>query len=167
MEPKSTHVIRTVLLADCPETIPTLAQWFRSQWSDYYATRSVADIVQDFHAELNRNRLPLRLVAFVDGRVAGTASLREQAMKGLPEFTPGLGGLFVVEQYRNLGIGTKLVSAAMKIARDLGYDNLYAATMAASGILERLGWKLVRLVQHDNEHVGLYSCHLTTATERT
>jgi hypothetical protein len=76
-------MIQIALLADCPETVPTLAQWFRAQWPDYYAARSEAEMAQDFHTELNRSSLPLRLVAFVDSQLAGTASLREHALNGL------------------------------------------------------------------------------------
>lgn len=153
-------MIQISLFADCPETVPTLAEWFRAQWPDYYAARTVADVAQDFHVELNRHRLPLRLVAFTDGQLAGTASLREYALNGLPEYTPGLGGLFVVEHYRNLGIATELVRTGMDVAREQGHKNLYASTIAASGILEKLGWKLVKLVQHDHEQLALYACQL-------
>jgi hypothetical protein len=48
----------------------------------------------------------------------------------------------------------------MNVAREQGYKSLYAGTVAASGILEKLGWELVKLVQHDNEQLGLYSCQL-------
>ena len=159
-------MIKIALLADYPDVIPTLAQWFRHQWPDYYAERTFADIAQDFDVELNLNSLPLRLVAFADGQVVATVSLREQALKDLPEYTPGLGGLFVVEGYRNLGIATELVKAGMDVARQQGYKSLYAGTVAARGILEHLGWKLVKLVEHGDEQLGLYACQLQPLEEQ-
>lgn len=35
-------------LADYLDAIPTLAKWFRDQWPDYYAGKSLEEIEQDF-----------------------------------------------------------------------------------------------------------------------
>ena len=71
-------MIDIAFLADHPETIPTLAGWFRAQWPDYYAGRTSAEVAQDFYAEAQHNRLPVRLVAFADGAPAGAICLRQQ-----------------------------------------------------------------------------------------
>lgn len=147
-------------LADRTDTIPVLAEWFREQWPVYYAGRSLAEIAQDFHGEAQRNGLPVRLLAFVDGELAGTITLREQAMHDLPEYAPGLGGLFVPERQRGRGVGTELVRAGMELARSQGYRQVYATTVNARGILERLGWSLIREVWHDGEQLRLYGCQL-------
>ena len=77
-------MIKIDFLADQPEAIPTLTQWFRDQWPEYYA-------------EANRDGLPVRLLAFADDVLAGTVTLRNQALRGFPEYQPGIGGLFVAE----------------------------------------------------------------------
>ena len=153
-------MIEIAFLIDHPETIPTLSQWFRAQWPDYFAERTLADIAQDFHAEANRNSPPVRLVAFADRELAGTITLRQQAIWTLPEYRPGLGGLFVPEQYRGQGIGTELVRAGMKVAQEQGYETVYATTVAAQGILERLGWQLVREIVHGDDNQLLFECAL-------
>jgi GNAT superfamily N-acetyltransferase len=150
-------MIEIAYLVDYPDVIPTLVQWFRAQWPDYYAHRTPTVIAQDFYEEANRNGLPVRLVAFADGELAGTVTLRERAFQVFPEYHPGLGGLFVEEQYRGCGIGTELVKAGMKVAREQGYQTIYTTTVTASSILEHLGWKWLRNISHENEHVGLYS----------
>lgn len=157
---KREQVIEIALLADHPETIPTLAQWFRAQWPEYYAGRTLADIAQDFHAETNHDRLPVRLVAFADGELAGTITLRVHALQALPEYRPGLGGLLVVEQQRGRGIGTGLVHAGMHVARAQGYAAVYTVTATAGGILWRLGWQRIQQIEHGDEHLVLYSCDL-------
>ncbi len=153
-------MIEIAFLVDYPETIPTLTHWFRAQWPEYYIERTPADIAQDFCSEANRDRLPVRLVAFADGELAGTITLRDQATWTLPQYHPGLGGLLVVGRHRGRGIGTELVRAGMNVAREQGYERVYATTVAARGILERLGWKLVQAVSHDDEQLLLYRCEL-------
>jgi GNAT superfamily N-acetyltransferase len=147
-------------LVDHPETLPTLAGWFRAQWPEYYAERTPAEIAQDFYEEANRDGLPVRLVAFAGGELAGTITLRAHAAWALPEYHPGLGGLLVVERHRSRGIGTELVRAGMIVAREQGYKKVYATTVNARSILERLGWTFVRAVSHGDEQLMLYSVEL-------
>ena len=153
-------MIEIALLADYPETIPTLTQWFRAQWPQYYAARTLADIANDFHLEANRDSIPVRLVAFANGELAGTITLRERAIKTRPEYHPGLGGLFVLDEFRGQGIGTELVKVGMKVAQEQGYNNVYTTTVTARNILERLGWQLLKEILHGEEHLALYRYEL-------
>ena len=154
------NMITIDFLADHPETIPTLAKWFREQWPDYYADMSQAEMEQDFLSEAFRDRLPARLIAFEASELAGTIVLREQGSETLPEFRPELGGLYVVEVHRGRGIGTELVRAGMKLALDQGYETVFATTVLAAGILERLGWEFVKTVTHQDGQLPLYRCKL-------
>jgi len=157
-------MITIALLADHPETLPTLAQWFRAQWPAYFAGRTPEAMAQDFHAEAQRHGLPVRLVAFVDdGTLAGTVVLRERAMEALPETTPGLGGLFVTEAHRGQGVGSELVRACMKVARAQGYASLYAGTATADDLLARLGWQPLKTIQHGDEDLTIYACTFPSA----
>jgi len=147
-------------LADYPDSIPTLAKWFRAQWSDYYADWSQEEMEQDFLEDASRDRLPIRLVAFESDELAGTIILRGNGSETLPEFQPELGGLYVVETHRGQGIATELVRAGMKLALDQGYTTVHATTVTASGILERLGWEFVKTVIHSDGQQALYRCKL-------
>jgi RimJ/RimL family protein N-acetyltransferase len=153
-------MITISFLADYPETIPTLAKWFRDQWPDYFADWSDAEMQADFLEDVSRDRLPIRLVAFESGELVGTIILRENGNESLAAFQPELGGLFVVASHRRHGIGAELVQAGMNVARDLGFETVYATTTAAAGILERLGWAFVKTaVYQDGEH-ALYGYNL-------
>ena len=154
------HMITIGFLADYPETVPTLAKWFRAQWPDYYADRSQEEMEQDFLSDASRDRLPVRLLAFESSELAGTIVLRERGSETLPEFEPELGGLYVVEAQRGHGIATELVRTGMKVALDQGYETVYATTVVAAGILERLGWELIKTVIHQDGPLGLYRCKL-------
>jgi len=146
-------------LADYTDTIPTLAKWFRAQWPDYYADMSQEQLEQDFLEDVSRDSLPSRLVAFESNELVGTIVLREQP-RFSPEFQPELGGLYVVEAHRRHGIATELVRAGMKVALDQGYKTVFATTVVAAGILERLGWEFVQTVIHEDGPLALYRCKL-------
>lgn len=147
-------------LADHLETIPQLASWFRVQWPDYYAKWTEAELEQDFLEDASRVRIPIRLVAFEANELAGTIVLREQGTEGSSEFSPELGGLYVVEPHRRHGIGTELVRAGMDVAREQGYETVFATTVVAAGILEGLGWEFVKTVIHQDGELALYRCKL-------
>lgn len=153
-------MIEIAYLADHPEEIPILVEWFRAQWPSYYAERALADIAQDFYAEANRTGIPIRLVAFADSELAGTITLREHALWDFPEYQPGLGGLFVAEKQRGRGIGTELVRAGMQVAREQGHEMVFTTTVTARGILEHLGWQRSRVVSHGDEQLNLYRYEL-------
>ena len=153
-------MIRISFLADYPDTIPTLVKWFRAQWPDYHAAISDEEMKQDFLEDAARDRLPIRLIAFESNELAGTIILRENGSEMLPDFQPELGGLYVVESHRGHGIATKLVQAGMKVAREQGYETVYATTVAAAGILERLGWEFLQTVVYQEGPTALYRCKL-------
>ena len=152
--------IKIAFLADHVDAVPTLAAWFRAQWPDYFARQTPATVERGFQEQAQRDRIPTRLVAFADGALAGTIVLRERALPGQPATHPGLGGLFVPARYRTRGIGSALIRAGMNVARVQGYGSVYAATAAAGGILERLGWTAVREIIHGDERLTLYRCEL-------
>ena len=147
-------------LADYPDTIPTLMKWFRAQWPDYHAAMSDKDMEQDFLEDASRDRLPIRLIAFESNELAGTIILRENGSDMLPKFQPELGGLYVTESHRGHGVATELVRAGMQLAREQGYETVFAKTVAAAGILERLGWEFVKTVIHQDGKLSLYRCKL-------
>lgn len=147
-------------LAEHLDTIPTLVKCFRSQWPDYYQNKSEAQMMQDFLSEAARDRLPSRLVAFESEAFAGTIVLREYGIETLAEFQPELGGLYVLEHVRGRGFGTELVRSGMKLAENLGYKTVYATTISAANILIRLGWEMIKKVDHQDGQLDLYRCKL-------
>jgi GNAT superfamily N-acetyltransferase len=147
-------------LADHLDTISTLANWFRAQWPEYYADMSQEEMEQDFLEDASRDRLPIRLVAFKSGELAGTIILRDNETEMLPDFQPELGGLYVVETHRNQGIATMLIRAGMQLAREQGYETVFATTVAAAGILEHLGWEFLQTIVYQDGPTGLYRCKL-------
>jgi hypothetical protein len=44
----------------------------------------------------------------------------------------------------------------MRLAFDQGFPMVYAATVAAAGILESLGWEFIKTVVHSDGQLALY-----------
>jgi GNAT superfamily N-acetyltransferase len=149
-------MIEVAYLADHLEVVPQLAQWFLKQWPEYFREKSLDEIESDFYAEANRINIPIRLIALIRGNLAGTIVLRERAFNPLPKYTPGLGGLYVSEPYRQRGIGTELVRTGMKVAKEQGYENIFAGASTAQRIFETLGWEPIASVREGPEQVVLY-----------
>jgi N-acetylglutamate synthase-like GNAT family acetyltransferase len=147
-------------LADYSDTIPTLAKWFREQWPGYFGDWSDEEMAADFLEDCSRERLPIRLVAFVSGELAGTIVLRENGNEALQEYQPELGGLYVAGVQRGLGVGSELVAAGMAVARELGFEVVYATTVNAKGILERQGWEFIKTAVKEDGELSLYRCDL-------
>lgn len=102
-------MITVGFLADNLDTIPTLANWFRHQWPEYYADMSQAELEQDFLTDASYDRLPIRLAAFASAQLAGTIILRGNGTYMPAELQPELGGLYVVALYHGRGIATELI----------------------------------------------------------
>jgi RimJ/RimL family protein N-acetyltransferase len=148
------------LLADRLQATPVLTGWFRGQWPDYFASRSDSEMEQMFLAEASRGHLPCRLVASEGSELVGTIVLRDNGTETSPEFQPELGGLFVPECRRCHGTGTELVKAGMRLALDQGYETVFATTVSAARIFERLGWQFAKTVVHSDGPLSLYRCKL-------
>jgi amino-acid N-acetyltransferase len=103
---------------------------------NYYAEldkmlfRSLADIYEN---------LQTFTVAEIDGKVVGCCAL-EIIWSDLSEIK----SLAVDKDYTGKGIGGKLVSAALKKARQLGLPKVFALTLKP-GFLKKLGFKTVKM----------------------
>ena len=93
--------------------------------------------------------LPRVLVATRSGALMGSVNLVAQEMAIRPPFTPWLGQLFVRENCRAEGIGTRLVDAAISHAGALGYGALFLFTSGAlPGYYRKRGWTDVETVDY-------------------
>jgi GNAT superfamily N-acetyltransferase len=135
------------LLADHPEAITTLKKLFESEWEPYYGAAGPGDAETDIKNSANRTELPITIVAIVDGNICGTAALKMESVTTYPDFFPWLAGLLVAPAYRRQGIGEQLITEIEKLAKQLGYKEIYVGTGEKSGMseitLDRRSWKFI------------------------
>jgi len=147
--------ITTGLLIDHAEVLSDLVDLFESEWADWYNPRG-ASARADLTERLERNRLPLGIVAFIDGQLAGTCALTASSGGLVTERSPWIGGLLVEPNLRQQGAGLALVERAKVEARRLGFARLHALTAEARGLFEHGGWRLAENVEVGGKAHGIY-----------
>ena len=109
------------------EHLPRVAAWIHGA----FWTRSGKGV--EFVADLLRqadspDRIPLSLLAQVDGEPAGTVNLIACDSKTRPDLTPWLAALFVSPEHRETGIATALVRRLIAEAGRLGCAEMFLET---------------------------------------
>jgi GNAT superfamily N-acetyltransferase len=148
--------LRISYLADHPEAVPVLKEWFQTEWADYYGPTGPGDAERDLIAYSSREKLPVGLVAFCEDRLCGIAALKPDSISTHTHLCPWAAAGLVAPGFRRRGIGASLVSALEDVARDLGYSTIYCGTSTAIGLLTRNGWEFMERVSCSGEDVSVY-----------
>ena len=130
-------------LGDHQEVIPVLAAWIFDEWSYLYPEMALQDVVSLFRERVNREMLPLTLVAFEAGEPVGTVSLRTFDMETRSDLQHWLTSLYVVKPWRRMRIGSNLIKTAEKKAAKLEICKLFLFTtdvILPALFYSRLGW---------------------------
>ena len=105
--------------------------------------KSVDEQMEKISERVNTDRLPLAFVARVDTVPVGTASLKIQEMSTHKHLYHWLGPVYVVPEYRNMGIGSALIKRAEAKAKELGVQTLYLHTPDKERFYLHRGWETV------------------------
>ncbi len=137
-------------LADHPDVIPVIARWLFDEWGHRSPDGSIEGLVGDLRDRLQRDALPLALLAHEDKEPIGTVSLKIREVEVRPQYEHWLGALFVTEPRRRTGIGSLLVGAAADEARRLEISELYLYTRRreTERLYARLGWAEVERLEY-------------------
>jgi GNAT superfamily N-acetyltransferase len=117
--------MRTALLADHPEQLPTVADWIYREWASRRPGSSPQQVAERLRPHLGRDRLPLMVLA-LDGAAC------------------------VPEARRGAGIGSMLVGAAEAEAARLGVRTLHLFTPDRQRFYAALGWA----IHEETVHAG-------------
>jgi GNAT superfamily N-acetyltransferase len=134
--------LRFEFLADRPAALPLLAKWYFGEWGHLNPATSAERIAAKLSESMNRDSIPLVMLAILDDQVIGSAELKYREMTIYPEKEHWLGGVFVVPKHRGKGVAAQLIDAVVDTARTLGVDMLHLQTERLDGGLYRkLGWQ--------------------------
>jgi predicted N-acetyltransferase YhbS len=130
-------------LADCQEVVSIIATWIYNEWSNLYPEMTLQNVVFFLRERMNKEKLPLTLVAFDAGEPVGTVSLRTFDMEARRDLPYWLTSLYVSKPWRRRGIGSKLIESAENKAAELEIDKLFLFTTDAAlpeHFYSKLGW---------------------------
>jgi len=128
-------------LADHHEAIRPVSDWLVAQWGTDKSPVAVDEFADSLRSEMNRDRIPVQIVALVEQRVVGIAMLKKHELRALhPELTNWLGSVFVDPQFRSRRIASLLVEKIEQMARNLDIRVLHLQTEdLTGGLYARLG----------------------------
>ncbi len=132
-----------IYLADQPDLLPILADWFYDEWGCGDPNSSPESMRRLLGNYLNRDQVPLTIVLLRDGEPIASASLKIQEMETHPQYLHWLGGVYVRPQYRNEGFGSQLVEYTANEAVNLNIEQLYLYTRNHEDFYTRLGWQVI------------------------
>lgn len=145
--------IEIKFLADCEEHIPALSiLWYEEISRHWVPDASIEKATERLKTHLNKEKIPMALVAVYENNPIGMACLR--ITDGIqPGVTPWLGSLVVDPKFRGNKIGEILIEAVKIQAKSFYYDMLYllAFDPTIPNWYSRLGWQSIgedRLLGH-------------------
>jgi GNAT superfamily N-acetyltransferase len=149
--------VRIEYLSDHPAVLPTLKQWFETEWPSYYGPGCRGNAERDLAEYANGATLPVGVVAFLGNEICGVAALKSESIGTHSHLTPWAAAAMVPRDRRGRGIGTELIRALEHEAKRRGYDRIYCGTSTAMHVLERLRWQLMEQIVYDGDNVSLYA----------
>src|SRR5262245_27965706 len=127
-------------LADMPDSIAVLAEWFHAEWH-HYDRRTVFQIEAQLRECLNRESLPITFLALRGADVVGTATLDTSDLPPYDDPPPWLASLYVLPSWRRVGVGRALVQLIVAFAKERELSPLYLWTPGSTRLYEDCGWK--------------------------
>jgi GNAT superfamily N-acetyltransferase len=142
-----------IFLGEKPEFVPLIAAWYFEEWG-HQSGDSLEKTKERVSGMLNQDKLPLHILAMEGNEVLGVAQLKYREMTIYPEKKHWLGGVYVAPSARGRGVGTKLVTKALELAKAFGVSTLYLQTeQLDGGIYSALGWNPIEETDYNGVHV--------------
>ena len=134
--------LRFEYLVDRPDDIPQVIKWWHSVWADRMGD-DLQKSMDQIRIALNRDELPIHILAILHGKAVGVAALKLQELEELfPDKRYWLGSVFVDEHHRGNKTASDMAIKIVDLAKNMGLPHLYLQTMNLNGgLYAKLGWE--------------------------
>ncbi|MBK5108811.1 MAG: GNAT family N-acetyltransferase [Anaerolineales bacterium] len=155
-----------IYLADQPQLLPVLADWFYAEWGHHNPQGSKQSMQDELRGNLNKDRVPLTIVWIQGSKPVASASLKIREMDTHPQYLHWLGGVFVHPDFRAQGIGSQVVEFTAAQASRLKVAELYLYTRNHENFYARLGWRVIEEPVYEGRVVSIMKRKLTVASRK-
>lgn len=117
-------------------------------WKKFNPALDRVKVEKEFKEEYSvcKDKIPLGVALFMDGRLVAFCRLRVTNLKCCLELSPWISGLFVLPEFRGLGLGKMIVDEMCDIAKRLGIKIMYVWTDQTPDFYVKLGFEFLRTV---------------------
>jgi N-acetylglutamate synthase-like GNAT family acetyltransferase len=142
--------INIKLLQESPEHFAQVAAWHHQECERQGLQSTIATRQQRLLTHVQRNSIPKTLIALQGKKILGCVSLvtynyRTNNMVSTTNPSPlWLSNLFVVQEWRQQGLGNLLIEAAKKYAVDFGVTELWLSAAEFTDYYQKRGWAIIR-----------------------
>jgi len=141
--------MKLVFLADHQQAIPTIANWYYTEWGYLSKDSSIATVTEKLQTYLNSDKIPLIILAIDNNEIIATSQLKYHEMDIYPDMEHWLGGVYVAEKHRKKGIAKIVIDKILSISSQLGVRTLYLQTERLDGgLYSKLGWQPIEQVNY-------------------
>ena len=144
-------------LCNYPQYYKNVADWMFNQWSYLYKDSKKEEWLKNIIKRSNKNSIPEIIICEINSKLVGTASIVQCDMDTHKHLTPWLASVYVAEEERRKGIGTKIVNRMIEECKNLNIKKLYLFTFDMMDFYKKLGWKTIEKTKYFNQDVEVMS----------
>lgn len=134
---------RIVFLADHPEYLEEVSDWVYDEWLRGLPDITPAVVAARFATHLNRESIPLTMIALRGTTMIATASMYIDDLPERADLSPWLAAVYVAPAERGCGLGSRIVAAVEATAWRLGIVRLHLFTPDREHFYARMGWETI------------------------
>ncbi|CAM3719463.1 MULTISPECIES: GNAT family N-acetyltransferase [Pseudoalteromonas] len=140
---------------------PVIAKWYFQQWGHLVEGSSVELFNNKLNDYLNRDSIPLVIMAVEGEDVLGVAHLRYHEMTIYPDKEHWVGGVYIDTKHRSKGVASALVNHLESVAVSLGVTDIHLQTEKLDGgLYKQLGWQPIEQVNNRGVEVQVMTKHI-------
>lgn len=131
--------------------INELINMIYSEWKSEY--NSIDELKKELF--LAQNSKSITKILYIEEiktkNIIGTASLLEEDIKMFSNLSPWLANVYVKNQYRKEGIGSKMIDYIINHAFKIGKEKIYLFTNTKTHWYLKKNWKIIKHFEHNGD----------------